>query len=266
MRLADLIIVKLENVTLGYYTIPRGWKSLFKVKQPVVFNVNLNVVDGEKVVIIGESGSGKTTLLKTILGILPPFEGRVYVLGKSIYDLPAKERRKITRQIGYVPQDPYKSLNPRVKIETVMKEPLEKSNSTDREIKERINEALRLVQLHEKILDYYPMQLSGGMMQRVLIARAIVHEPEILVLDEPTSALDVSIQAQVINLLNQIQRKLELAMLTVTHDLAVAQYLGDRVVIIHKGRIVEEGETRIVLSQPSHEYTRLLISSYRASI
>jgi ABC-type dipeptide/oligopeptide/nickel transport system ATPase component len=120
--------------------------------------------------------------------------------------------------------------------------------------------------LHEKILDYYPMQLSGGMMQRVLIARAIVHEPEILVLDEPTSALDVSIQAQVINLLNQIQRKLELAMLTVTHDLALAQYLGDRVVIIHKGRIVEEGETRIVLSQPSHEYTRLLISSYRASI
>ncbi len=266
MKMSASAIVRLENVTLGYYTIPKGWRSLFKIKQPVVFNVNLNVIDGEKVVIIGESGSGKTTLLKTILGILPPFEGKVYVLGKSIYDLPVKERRKITRQIGYVPQDPYKSLNPRVKVETVMMEPLERSNLTESEKRERIVEALRLVQLHERILEYYPMQLSGGMMQRVLIARAIVHDPEILILDEPTSALDVSIQAQVINLLNHIQKKLELAMLTVTHDLAVAQYLADRVIILYRGRIVEEGETRMVLSQPSHEYTRLLISSYRASI
>jgi len=260
------IIVKLENVALGYYTTQKGWKSVLKTRQYVVHDINLNVVDGERVVIIGESGSGKTTLLKTILGILPPFKGKVYVLGKSIYDLSAKEQRKITKQIGYVPQDPYRSLNPRVKIRTVIMEPLEKTNLSESEKLQRVMDAIRLVQLHEKILDYYPMQLSGGMLQRVLIARAIVHDPEILILDEPTSALDVSIQAQVINLLNSIHRKLELAMLTVTHDLAIAQYLGDRGIILYKGRIVEEGEIGKILLSPSHDYTRLLIASYRASL
>lgn len=225
--------------------------------------VSVTVYDGERVAIIGESGSGKTTLLRVILGVLPPVSGRVQILGHDIYRVPRSQRWKITSQIGYVPQDPGRSLNPRLKVRSIVMEPLERSKLSEREKLEKVREAIRMVQLHETVLDYYPIQLSGGMMQRVLIARAIVHDPELLLLDEPTSALDVSIQAQVINLLDAIQRRLECAMITVTHDLSVAQYLADRAILLHKGTVVEDAPFEELVRNPKSELAKLLIRSFQ---
>lgn len=258
-------VIELKNVTAGYYAA-EGFKTLKKVFKPVITNIDLKVNDGERLAIIGESGSGKTTLLRVILGLLPPLWGDVVVLGEQIYRIPPRLRWRITRQIGYVPQDPARSLNPRLRVVEVMAEPLFRTNLSEKEKAERIRDALRIVQLHESILNYYPSQLSGGMMQRVLIARAIVHEPEILLLDEPTSALDVSIQAQIINLLCDIHEKLELAMVTVTHDLPVAQYLADRAVILYRGTIVEEGPMEEIIAHPRSEHAHLLVTSYLSGL
>lgn len=260
------VIVSLTDVVAGYLTTGKGWRSLFKYVNVVLKNINLKVYDGERVAIIGESGSGKTTLLKVILGLLKPVRGEVEILGKEIYRFSWSERVKILKQIGYVPQDPYKALNPKLRVKTIISEPLESAGIKPKEIEDRVREVARMVQLSDKILDKYPNELSGGMMQRVLIARSIIHDPEILILDEPTSALDVSIQAQIIDLINTIHKKLELAILTVTHDLGVAQYLSDRAIILYKGNIIEEGYIDDIITKPRHEYTNLLISSYKASI
>jgi len=253
-------MVELEDVTVGYWTT--NGSSIRKRFTPVLKGIQVTVRDGERVAVIGESGSGKTTLLKVMLGILPPVSGRVRVLGHEIYRLPHWQRWKVTSQIGYVPQEPARALNPRLRIRDIVMEPLERFKLTERERDERVKEAIRMVQLHESILDYYPTQLSGGMMQRALIARAIVHDPEILLLDEPTSALDVSIQAQIINLLDAIQRKLECSMITVTHDLPVAQYLADRAVLLHKGTIVEDAPFEELIRSPKSEFAKTLIRSY----
>ncbi|MEM0025411.1 MAG: ABC transporter ATP-binding protein [Zestosphaera sp.] len=264
--LSNNAIVSLKDVIAGYPTTGKGLRSLFKYVNVVLKNINLKIYDGERVAIIGESGSGKTTLLKVILGLLKPVRGEVEVLGKEIYEFSWSERVRILRQIGYVPQDPYKALNPKLRVKTIISEPLESMRVKPEEIEERVREVARMVQLSDKILDKYPGELSGGMMQRVLIARSIIHDPEILILDEPTSALDVSIQAQIIELINNIHKRLELAILTVTHDLGVAQYLSDRAIILYKGNIVEEGYIDDIITKPRHEYTSLLIASYKASI
>ncbi|MEM0031099.1 MAG: dipeptide/oligopeptide/nickel ABC transporter ATP-binding protein [Desulfurococcaceae archaeon] len=254
-------VIKLRNVTAGYKTT-LGFKSIFKHYQVVLRNINLSITRGEKVAIIGESGSGKSTLLKVIIGLLKPIKGDVLIYDKQIYKLPWRERVKIIRKIGYVPQDPYKALNPLLKIRQILAEPLEASGLDDKTIEQRVREVVRFVGLQREILDATPDELSGGMRQRVLIARALIADPEILILDEPTSALDVSIQAQIINLLNDIYNKLGTTMITVTHDLAVAQYLADRAIILKEGTIVDEGSFDQILSNPRSEYTRKLILSY----
>ncbi len=264
MSVGSKVAIKLERVTAGYLTAARGWRSLRRRLEVVLNNVSLEVYNGERVVIIGESGSGKSTLLRVVLGLLKPLRGRVVVLGKEVYSLPWSERVRVLRAVGYVPQDPYKALNPSLKIRYSLMEPLEALGIGDPE--GRMARVLRLVQLSEEVMNYYPTDLSGGMRQRVLIARAVIHDPEILVLDEPTSALDVSIQAQIINLINDLYEKLNLTVLVVTHDLGVAQYLADRAVILYKGEIVEEGFFEDVLHSPRNNYTKLLIKSYRASI
>ncbi|ADV65266.1 ABC transporter related protein [Desulfurococcus mucosus DSM 2162] len=253
-------IIRLENITAGYLVVKRGLKGLLKERRIVLKNISLAVRDGERLAIIGESGSGKTTLLKVILGLLKPFEGKVFVAGKDIYALKWGQRILVLRQVGYVPQDPYRALNPSIRVKSILEEPLEALGIGDRDA--RVREALRLVQLSSEVLQMYPSELSGGMRQRVLIARAIIHDPEILILDEPTSALDVSIQAQVVNLINDIHRKLGLAVLTVTHDLGVAQYLADRAVVLYRGEIVEEGDMDSLIKHPRSDYTRILVSSH----
>jgi len=254
-------ILELQRVTAGYKSV-KGFKSLIKRVEVVLRDISFTVEKGERVAIIGESGSGKTTILRVILGLLKPISGKVLIYGKDLYSLPSDQRLQILRRIGYVPQDPYKSLNPVLKIKYIVGEPLEAAGVEWRYVGERIREVLKIVGLPQSILNDTAEELSGGMRQRVLIARAIIAEPEILVLDEPTSALDVSIQAQIINLLNSIYNTLKVTMITVTHDLGVAQYLADRLIILKSGKIVEEGSVDEVLRDPKSEYTKSLITSY----
>jgi ABC-type glutathione transport system ATPase component len=254
-------ILELQRVTAGYKSI-KGFKSLIKRVEIVLRDISFTVEKGERVAIIGESGSGKTTILRVILGLLKPISGKVLIYGKDLYSLPSDQKLQILRRIGYVPQDPYRSLNPVLKIKYIVGEPLEAAGVKWRHIEERASEVLKIVGLPQSILNDTAEELSGGMRQRVLIARAIIAEPEILVLDEPTSALDVSIQAQIINLLNSIYDTFKVTMITVTHDLGVAQYLADRLIILKSGKIVEEGSVDEVLRNPKSEYTKSLITSY----
>lgn len=254
-------ILELQRVIAGYKSI-KGFKSLIKRVEIVLRDISFTVEKGERVAIIGESGSGKTTILRVILGLLKPISGKVLIYGKDLYSLPSDQKLQILRRIGYVPQDPYRSLNPVLKIKYIVGEPLEAAGVEWRYIEERASEVLKIVGLPQSILNDTAEELSGGMRQRVLIARAIIAEPEILVLDEPTSALDVSIQAQIINLLNSIYDTFKVTMITVTHDLGVAQYLADRLIILKSGKIVEEGSVDEVLRNPKSEYTKSLITSY----
>lgn len=254
-------ILELQRVIAGYKSI-KGFKSLIKRVEIVLRDISFTVEKGERVAIIGESGSGKTTVLRVILGLLKPISGKVLIYGKDLYSLPSDQKLQILRRIGYVPQDPYRSLNPVLKIKYIVGEPLEAAGVEWRHIEERASEVLKIVGLPQSILNDTAEELSGGMRQRVLIARAIIAEPEILVLDEPTSALDVSIQAQIINLLNSIYDTFKVTMITVTHDLGVAQYLADRLIILKSGKIVEEGSVDEVLRNPKSEYTKSLITSY----
>ncbi|MEM1828343.1 MAG: ATP-binding cassette domain-containing protein, partial [Desulfurococcaceae archaeon] len=154
-------IIKVENVTAGYQVFQQGIKSLFRKYNIVLRNINLVARDGERIVIIGESGSGKTTLLKVIMGLLKPMSGKVFVMGKDIYSLPWSKRISILRHVGYLPQDPYRALNPSIKIKTILEEPLEAMGVQDKE--NRVREVLKLVKLDESVLNKYPQDLSGGM-------------------------------------------------------------------------------------------------------
>ena len=254
-------IIRLENVTAGYLVTPPGFRSIFRSRYIVLRNVNLEISAGERVAIIGRSGSGKTTLLKVILGLLKPFSGRVLVYGEDIYKLPWKRRVRVLKRMGYVPQDPSKSLNPLLKVKTTLKEPFE-ANSVSDDVEEKIRSVVKLVGLPESVLEMYPEELSGGMKQRVLIARALISEPSVLILDEPTSALDVSVQAQILNLINKIYEKLKLTIITVTHDLAVAQYIADKIAVIENGEIVEEGSLNEILSNPKSSLMRSVVLGY----
>jgi len=251
-------VLSLRNVTVEY----REWRGFKLSRLRALDHVSFSLEKGERVAVIGESGAGKTTLIKTILGLLRPVEGKVLVLGTDIYKLPKKKRHIVTVKIGYVPQSPGKALNPKLKVKTTLLEALEKSKVSEEEALKRVEEAIRLVNLDPSVLEMYPDQLSGGMQQRILIARSLVNNPELILLDEPTSALDVSTQAQIINLLNIIHEKLKPALLLVTHDLPVAQYLADRVIVLYRGRIVEENTIDELIRNPQHSYTRLLIESY----
>ena len=254
-------VIELKNLTAGY-SIAKGFKSIFKQYEIVLKDINIKIKPAEKIAIIGESGSGKTTLFKTILGLLKPIKGEVLITGISLYELPWGKRIQILKNIGYVPQDPYRALNPRLRIKKILVEPLEVNGLSSKEIEEEIREIIKVVKLPEHVLELTPNDLSGGMRQRVLIARALIHKPRVLLLDEPTSSLDVSIQAQIINLLNETYSKFKVTMITVTHDLAIAQYLANRIVILRNGEIVEEGLLVDILEKPKREYTKMLISSY----
>ncbi len=254
-------LVVFDNVSAGYRVL-KGFWSLFPRVRLVLHNVSFTAYPGDKLAIIGESGAGKTTIIKILLGLLKPVSGRVLVFGKDLYTLKSSERMKLYRRIGYVPQDPGRSLDPKLQVIDILAEPLEAQGVPWRIIEDKARKVIGFVGLSDKVLDMYPDQLSGGMQQRVLIARALIHDPEVLILDEPTSALDVSIQAQIIKLINKIYEARRLTLILVTHDLAVAQYIADRGIVLRKGIIVEEGALEELIKEPRSEYTRLLVKSY----
>ncbi|MEQ9607591.1 MAG: ABC transporter ATP-binding protein [Kiloniellaceae bacterium] len=224
-----------------------------------VDGVDLTVKRGETFALVGESGSGKTTLAKILLGIDAPTDGTVLLNGKPLAQTGHRERARLVQPIF---QDPYSSLNPRRTVAEIIERPLVIHDAGGRtERQQKVRQTMDLVGLPQRMLHNYPNQMSGGQRQRVAIARALVMRPQIIVCDEPTSALDVSVQAQILNLLTDLQQELQLTYFLITHDLAVVHQTASRIAVMRNGRIVEAGPAREVLAAPKEEYTRLLLSS-----
>ncbi len=222
-----------------------------------VDHVSLEVRRGEVLAIVGESGCGKTTLARMMLGILTPSSGEVRLDGTPIADI---DRKSIARRVQPVFQDPYSSLNPRKTLAAIISFPLVVHGiGAPRERPGRVAEIMELVGLPNRLLYSYPSQLSGGQRQRVAIARALVMRPDVVICDEPTSALDVSVQAQILNLLQALRAELSLTYVLISHDLAVVEHLADRVAVMYLGRLVELGPTAQVFDHPRHPYTQALL-------
>jgi peptide/nickel transport system ATP-binding protein len=224
-----------------------------------VKGVSLKINRGEIFGLVGESGCGKSTMAQILLGLLQPSSGHVWFDANPIEKL---SRRQIASFVQPIFQDPYSSLNPRHTIGWTIGLPLRTHRIADRaETRERTLRMMDQVGLPERFYDRHPNQLSGGQRQRVAIARALIMRPPLLICDEPTSALDVSIQAQVLNLLLDLQKEMKLTMLLISHNLSVVEHMTDKVAVMHKGEIVEESETARLFSSPRHDYTRKLLDA-----
>ena len=240
------------------FMIKRG---MFAAKQPLkaVQGINLKINRGDVLAIVGESGCGKTTLAKMLLGLLPPTTGEILLDGEPISSVTIKE---IATKVQPVFQDPYSSLNPRKSIEQIISLPLTVHEiGTKEERRESVEKYMRLVGLPKRLVHSYPNQLSGGQRQRVAIARALIMEPKIIVCDEPTSALDVSVQAHILNLLQDLRKELDLTYAFISHDLAVVEHLADWVAVMYLGRLIEFGKAADIFNNPQHPYTRALLDS-----
>ncbi len=222
-------------------------------------DVSFTIARGESFGLVGESGSGKSTLARLILALERPDAGRIVFDGADIHHAMPRDFRA---RMQIVFQDPYASLNPRMSVADIVAEPLVIHRSmTARQRLDRVAELLSLVGLGPQHLHRHPHEFSGGQRQRIAIARALACEPDFLVLDEPTSALDVSVQAQVLNLLHDLQQRLHLTYLFISHDLAVVRHVCDRVALLHHGRLVEQGETEALWRAPRSDYARMLLAA-----
>ena len=225
--------------------------------------VELDLYRGECLALVGESGSGKTTLARVLLRLIQPSSGSVLFQGKNVFQMTRAELLDFRRKVQIVFQDPFGSLNPRLRAGRMLEEVLQVHGrgSTSEERKKRVSELLSLVGLSPTTADRYPHEFSGGQRQRLGIARALAVEPELLVLDEPVSALDLSVQAQILNLLRELQDSLDLTYLLVTHDLSVVRHAAERVAVFYLGRVVECGPTAEIFDDPSHPYTKGLLAA-----
>lgn len=225
-------------------------------------NVSFDVRMGETVGLVGESGSGKTTIGRVILGMVQATAGRIVYAGEAITHATRARRRDLAREIQVVFQDPYGSLNPARTVGDTLSEPLLSDGSLTRADRmARIKEVLARVGMPPDTAERYPAQFSGGQRQRIAIARAVVARPRLVVCDEPVSALDLSVQAQVLNLLNELQKSMGLALLFISHDLTVIRHVSHRTLVLYKGEIVERGETEQVHTAPQHPYTQALLAA-----
>ena len=245
-----------------HYRLPRT--SLFRPPETVyaIDGVSFELVRGRSFGIVGESGCGKSTLARLVMALEPPTAGTVKLLGHDLWRLPADELRRLRGQFQMVFQDPFGSLDPRHTIGRIVGEPLAILGLSDRAARaERVAEALAEVGLSPADLAKYPHEFSGGQRQRIAIARALITRPALIVADEPVSALDVSVRAQVLNLMQDLQDRNGLTYLFISHDLGVVEYVCDEVAVMYLGRIVERGSTQAVFRRPAHPYARALLDA-----
>ena len=227
-----------------------------------VDDVEFEIKRGQVLGLVGESGSGKTTLGRSILRLIEPSAGEVYFEGQDILRLNPRDFRMIRRRMQIVFQDPYATLNPRMQIKQIIAEPLLFHKMVPaKKVEARVIELLAMVGMEAYFMYRYPHEFSGGQRQRIAIARVLSMEPDFIVADEPVSALDVSVQAQIINILLRLQRKMELTILFISHDLAVVESIADRIAVMHNGKIVEKAGTDYLIKYPHHPYTKSLLRS-----
>lgn len=256
-----MTLIRIENLK-KYFPVRAGLLSRTINYVKAVDDVSFPIMKGETFGLVGESGCGKTTLGRTILRLIPPTSGKIFFEEKNILDFGDERLRKLRREMQIVFQDPYWSLNPRMIVKDIIAEPLKTHLHLDRkELEEKIIELLKVVGLNEDHMMRYPHEFSGGQRQRICIARAIALNPKFLVLDEPTSALDVSVQAQILNLLRDLQKRLKLTYLFISHDLSVVQHLSNKIGVMYLGKMVEIGNCEKIFSNPLHPYTKALFAA-----
>ncbi|MDO5657508.1 MAG: dipeptide ABC transporter ATP-binding protein [Paracoccus sp. (in: a-proteobacteria)] len=227
-----------------------------------VNGVSLEIRRGETFAIVGESGCGKSTLARLLLRLLEPTEGSVTYEGRELVGLPSGEMRKLRSDLQFIFQDPFSSLNPRMTVETIVGEPLQVHTKLSRkERRAKVAELLEKVGLRPDHADRYPHEFSGGQRQRICVARALASGPKLLIGDEPVSALDVSVQAQIVNLLEDLKDDFGLTLVVIAHDLAVIRHMADRVAVMYLGEVVELAPTEELYTTPRHPYTRALLSA-----
>ena len=254
------IIVSIEHLST-WFNAGRGLLNKKTVR--AVDDVSFDIYRGETFGLVGESGCGKSTLGRTLVKLHEPTAGRILVKGKDISTLSVAELKSFRKSVQLIFQDPYASLNPRMTVGEIIREPMMIHHlyETREEQDEKTAELLRLVGLRPDHIRRYPHEFSGGQRQRIAIARTLALSPEFIVCDEPISALDVSIQAQIINLLRQIQRELGITYLFIAHDLSMVQYISDRIGVMYLGQIVELGNSGDLYNKPLHPYTQALVSA-----
>ena len=254
------VLVSIDHLRTWFHT---GAGPLHQQTVKAVDDISLDVYRGETLGLVGESGCGKSTLGRTLVRLHMPTEGRVLVKGQNIAALSGAALKNFRKSVQLIFQDPYASLDPRMTVGEILREPMVIHHlyATKREQDDKVAELLRLVGLHPDHVRRYPHEFSGGQRQRIAIARALALGPEFIVCDEPTSALDVSIQAQIIDLLLQLQRELGITYLFISHDLSMVQYISDRIAVMYLGQLVELGDSMELYKMPLHPYTQALVNA-----
>lgn len=267
VKASQSVLVSVRNLKKYFDASPSLLARLIERKPKAtlkaVDGVSFDIRRGETLALVGESGCGKSTTARMLVGLYKPTEGSVVIDGKDLFNSKGEDEKLAKGKIQMIFQDPYASLNPRWNVGKIVAEPLraQKLMRNAKEIDDRVNSVLHLVNLSKEDKAKYPHQFSGGQRQRISIARAIAIHPEFLVCDEPTSALDVSVQAQVLNLMQNLQREVGLTYLFISHNLSVVHHISDRVGVMYLGRLVELTDKRTLFTEPRHPYTRMLLEA-----
>ena len=261
-QISHEVLLDVKEASREYESAGSGFFKRNKGVVSAVDRVSISVKKGETYGLVGESGCGKSTVGRLIAGLEPPSGGAIELDGRDLATLKGRDAVRIHRDVQMMFQDSYAAMDPRMRIDQILAEPMSiQKTGNARQIAERIMEILEQVGLTEEVLDRYPHEFSGGQLQRLGFARSLTLAPDLIVADEPVSALDVSVQAQVLNLMKDLQQELGLSYLFISHDLAVVQYMADRIGVMYLGRIVEEGPAHEVVKNPKHPYTKALIDS-----